>query len=214
LYHGSRAWRRARRRTPPSITCWEDTGLFRPWLYDCDLPVYLQGHLQSERYFEAYTEEIAASIAWPDVPLATLPRPAVGVSFRRGDYEPLGWTLPLRFYERAVECIAERVRNVHLVLFGDEPDFVALGAERLAQFGPVTNALTLGHDPISQLRLLSACDHCVIANSSFSWWGAWLGDQNHPSGRIVIAHALASGAGSGDRWRRDHLRWERALEVV
>lgn len=188
LYHGSRAWRRARGRTPPSVTHWDDTGNFRPALDDLDLPVYLQGHLQSERYFEDFADDVSASIVWPDDSAAAeLPRPAVGVSFRRGDYEPLGWTLPLDYYDRAVGCIARRVPGAHLVLAGDEPEFVALGAERLAKYGPATDAAALGLDPISQLRLLSACDHCVIANSSFSWWGAWLGDQHHPSGRIVIA---------------------------
>lgn len=204
LYRGSRAWRRARRRTPPSVTYWEDTGRFRPTLYDLDLPVYVQGHLQSERYFEDYAEEITTSIVWPRLPLPPLPRPAVGVSLRRGDYEPLGWTLPLDYYERAAKRITSRVPNAHLVLFGDEPEFVALGAERLAEFGPVTDALALGRDPISQLRLLSACDHCVIANSSFAWWGAWLGDQYaQRSDRIVVA---PSEYGEGND--RVPTRWE------
>jgi hypothetical protein len=189
LYHGSRAWRRARRRTFPSVTYWDDTGRFRPELDHLDLPVYLQGHLQSERYFADVAADVTAAIVWPDdVVVPDLPRPAVGVSFRRGDYEPLGWTLPLEFYERAVECVTSRVRGAHLMLFGDDPEFVALGNERLAKYGPVTDTAALGHDPISQLRLLSACDHCVIANSSFSWWGAWLGDQRaSASDRIVFA---------------------------
>jgi hypothetical protein len=189
LYRGSRAWRRARGRTPPSITHWDNTGRFRPVLDALDLPVYLQGHLQSECYFADFADDIAAWIAWPaSSGVPELPRPAIGVSVRRGDYEPLGWTVPLDFYERAVECITRRVDASHVVLFGDEPEFVATAAIRLAKFGPVTDTVALGHGPISQLHLLSMCDHCVIANSSFSWWGAWLGDQYaRDPGRIVVA---------------------------
>ena len=37
--------------------------------------------------------------------------------------------------------------------------------------------LELGSDPITQLSAMARCDHAIIANSSFAWWGAWLGDQ-------------------------------------
>ena len=189
LYHGSRAWRRYRHRTPPSVTYWEDTGRYRPQLAYLDLPVYLQGHLQSERYFEDYADEITAAIAWPDEPVPDIPRPAVAVSLRRaGDYTDLGWTLPLEYYERAVESVLRRVPDARLVLFGDEDAAVEAGAARLSRYAPVVDARSLGPGPISQLRLMAACEHCVIANSSFAWWGAWLGDRAaRANGRIVVA---------------------------
>jgi hypothetical protein len=198
LYRGSRALRRVQHRTPPSVTYWADTGRFRPELFDLDLPVYVQGHLQSERYFDPYAEDVARAIEWPaETPPVELPRPAIGVSFRRGDYVALGWALPLEYYERAVERVVREVPDAHLVLFGDDAAFTAHAGARLARLAPTVD-LSDQHDPVAQLRALAACDHCVIANSSFAWWGAWLGDHRRDGTgpRIVVAPREY---GAGDR---------------
>jgi hypothetical protein len=171
------------------VTYWGDTGRFRPELFGLDLPVYVQGHLQSERYFEEYAADVAAAIEWPDgTRPVELPRPAVGVSFRRGDYLPLGWALPLEYYDRAVARVLRDVPDAHLVLFGDDAAFVAEAGAHLRRVAPTVD-LSDQDEPIVQLRALAACDHCVIANSSFAWWGAWLGDHRERDGahRIVVA---------------------------
>lgn len=206
VYHGSRAWRRLRRRTPPSVTFWDDTGRYRPGLFELDLPVYVQGHLQSERYFADYAAEVAAAIAWPARTNATAPEcPVVGVSFRAGDYEPLGWTLPLDYYAEALACVVARVPDARVLLFGDDEEFVMRGADRLRGIDARIDTQYAGADPLVQLRRLSECDHVVIANSSFAWWGAWLGDQRARAAgapRIVVA-PLEYGAGSDrlpSRW--------------
>jgi hypothetical protein len=188
-FHATRGARRLRGASPPSFVVWNDTGRFRPEVFDLDLPVRLVGHLQTERYFVDVAEEIVDAVRLPPVPAAAQPsdRPTVGVSFRRGDYNTLGWALPLTYYERALGLIVERVGPVALVLFGDDPDFVELAGPRLAPFGAVTNALVLGADPIAQLAAMARCHHHVIANSSFAWWGAWLGDQRGEPGRLVVA---------------------------
>jgi hypothetical protein len=202
--------RRLRGRTPPSITYWENTGRYRPALAALDLPVYLQGHLQSERYFADRAAEIVAAIRWPAGTTQKLPhvssRPTVGVSFRRGEYLELGWALPLAYYEEALAGLTARVDNPTLVLFGDDPAFVQLAADRIARFGRVVNAVDRAPDAFSQLRLLAACDHCVIANSSFAWWGAWLGDQRVlVTGRDRIVIAPKEYGDGGDRLPS---RWE------
>jgi hypothetical protein len=197
-FRAARGARRVRGASAPSVVVWNDTGRFRPEIFDVDLPVRLVGHLQSERYFAQYADEVVAALALPPVPraLLQLARPTVGVSFRRGDYNTLGWALPLAYYERALGIVAQRVGPVTLVLFGDDPEFVELVGPRLAGFGDVVNALELGADPVAQLSALAHCDHQVIANSSFSWWGAWLGDRRGPAERVVVAPAEFVG---GDR---------------
>ncbi len=208
LYHGSRTLRRARRRTPPSVTYWANTGRFRPELFRLDLPVYLQGHLQTERYFEEFADDVARALQWPDtLPEFELPRPAVGVSFRRGDYLPLGWALPLEYYDRAVERVVRDVPDAHLVLFGDDPTFVAEAGTRLQRYAPTVDVTGDHHDPIAQLRLLAACDHCVIANSSFAWWGAWLGDQLG-DGRDVAHRIVVAPREYGEGNDRVPARWD------
>jgi hypothetical protein len=189
------AWsRRARRRGLSKVSVYDfgDPGRYRPWLNDLDPPVWVDGLLQSERYFADVAAEIAEAILFPsDTPrLAASERPTVAVHFRRGDNVPVGWGLPWQYYEDAVAMVAERVSNPQLVLFGDDPVFVELAADRLATFGTVTSTWGMANDPVSHLALMTQCDHAVIANSSFSWWGAWLGDQRTPSdARIVVAPA-------------------------
>jgi hypothetical protein len=189
-YHVARASRRVRRETPPSATYWEQTGAFRESVFTLALPLYLQGHLQSERYFAAVAQEIVDRIRWPEAArrLPSDAHPAVAVSFRRGDYNSLGWALPLDYYDRALDIVAARAPGSTLVLFGDDLAFLELVGERLRSRGPVVSVADLGTDPISQLRIMSECDHCVIANSSFAWWGAWIGDQRPAdANRIVVA---------------------------
>ena len=187
--HGVRLVRRARGRTPPSVTVWVDTGRFRPAVFDRDLPMYVQGHFQSERYFARHADEVAGAIRWPsDTPrLPHADTPTVGVSFRRGDYNELGWTLPMDYYDRAIELMVRRFGPVTFLPFGDDRAFVELVADRIARQGAVIDVLSIADDPISQLSLFSQCDHCVISNSSFAWWGAWIGDQRLSGERLVIA---------------------------
>ena len=203
VLRGARLERRLRRRTPPSVVVWEDTGRYRPEVLTVDLPVRLVGHLQSERYFVDVADEVRAAIHLPAPPvIGSASRPTVAVSFRRGDYNTLGWALPLDYYDRAMALVAERVGPATVVCFGDDPAFVALIGERLAAYGEVVDAVALAPDAVAQLALMRACDHHVIANSSFAWWGAWLGDGGEPSARLVIAPEEFAGGGDRlpERW--------------
>lgn len=209
-YHIARMARRARGRTSPSVTFWEQTGRFRASLYDLDLPVYIQGHLQSERYFADYADEIVAALVWPDDLASTEVggdedrRPTVGVSFRRGDYVEHGWALPFGYYEEALDRVTAQIPEPRLVLFGDDAAFVELAASRLGRYGAVVDAVRIARAPLAQLRLMSLCDHCVISNSSFAWWGAWLGDQRARDGQRLVVAPREYGEG-GDRVPE---RWE------
>src|SRR5262245_34065605 len=101
---GLNAARRLRGSTPAVAVYRSDTGRYRPEVFHLDLPVYLKAHLESERYFESFSREICSAIRWPDdsVGLPPSTAPAVAVSFRRGDFNSLGRTLPLAYYERAL----------------------------------------------------------------------------------------------------------------
>ncbi len=178
-FSGARLARRMRHRRPPSVQFWHATSQFHADAFAVDLPVYVQGHLQSERYFSEYADEIVGALQWPGTVPSLPPTdgPTVAVSFRRGDYNSLGWALPLRYYDDALELVAARHPGATYVLFGDDHGFLELVSDRVAAWGPTVDAVEIGADPVSQLHLMSQCDHCVVANSSFAWWGAWLGDQ-------------------------------------
>ncbi len=79
--------------------------------------------------------------------------------------------------------VAERTAEEPIIYaFSDDPDWVR--AELKLPFEMVIVDLNGPDRPEEDLRLMSACDHHVIANSTFSWWGAWL---NPSKEKIVIA---------------------------
>jgi glycosyl transferase family 11 len=202
--------RRLRGMTPPIVPAGDDSddpGRYREELSSIDLPAYVRGYLQSERYFAGVTPELVDQLRLPAPPVRARvdARPLVAVSFRRGDYVRLGWALPFGYYEHALEALAREVADPRFVVFGDDPLFLRLAIDWVSRFGPATNAYDLAGDELSHLALYQQCDHCVIANSSFAWWGAWLGDQEHRSSdRIVIAPREYHRFGPDivpDRWR-------------
>lgn len=160
-----------------------------------DLPVYLSGFFQHEQYFSNYSAEISAAVfshleqtSQALLMPTSIKHPVVAVSFRRGDYNSMGWALPFSYYERALTYLEKHASIGTLLLFGDDWDFLSLVNEKWSRSYAVFNALSLGSDAISQLSLMSECEHCVVANSSFSWWGAWFGDQRYQNqNRIVIS---------------------------
>jgi hypothetical protein len=189
--------RRLRRRTPAvsHSSRAEDVARFDPSLLEIDLPAILRGWYQNEHYFEAVADEVHAHLELPAVPLPAglaADRPLVAVSFRRGDYVRFGWELPFSYYERALARLLHHVADAHFLVFGDDREFVELVTPWVARYGPATDAYTITDGVVEHLVLAGECDHAVIANSSFAWWGAWLAERR-VAGRArvrVLASAL------------------------
>jgi hypothetical protein len=81
-----------------------------------------------------------------------------------------------------VEHIAQKIGNPHFFIFGDDPEWARTNLKL-----PYPNTL-VDHNQADKnyedLRLMSQCRHNIVANSSFSWWGAWL---NPNEDKIVLA---------------------------
>jgi len=171
----------------------------------------LEGYWQSERYFADAAAAVRREFTFASQPSARnaelareiAARNAVSVHVRRGDYASDPAThaahglCPLDYYHRAAAYVAERVRDPFFVIFSDEPAWTRAHLD----LGP--GALVVDHngasDAAEDLRLMSRCRHHVIANSTFSWWGAWL---NPDPKKIVIAPT---------RWFADRTRDTRDL---
>ncbi len=149
-------------------------------------PVYLRGWWQSERYFAGFAKDLRDTLDLrPPTPRAAEigarldERPVVAVHVRRGDYlapQPTRRKLlpcSADYYARAFAEMARRVPEARYAIFSDDP---AWAAENIRPPGPVV--LPPGDPPRSDredFHLLTRCRHFIIANSTFSWWGAWLG---------------------------------------
>lgn len=158
---------------------------------------YLHGYFQSQRYFENI-----ASILWKDLSFRQAisgenasmagriqSAPSVSMHIRRGDYltsakaRSTHGAPDLGYYERALGEIRERSGSDPVVyLFSNDPDWVRDNMKMDAQLVPV--AINDGKTAHEDLRLMSLCDHNIIVNSTFSWWGAWL---NPSLDKIVVA---------------------------
>lgn len=156
----------------------------------------IAGYFQSPRYFEPYTEEIALrfsaeKLASPEAKAMAARlegEESVAIHVRRGDYaaDPragrVHGTLPDEYYENAADHIADRIPGARYFLFSDDPKAAAELAARL----PRAEAMQ-GQSAGDDLFLMSRARHHVVANSSFSWWSAWL--DRRPGGIRIAPEA-------------------------
>lgn len=108
---------------------------------------------------------------------------SVSIHVRHGDYKDSGfYILPLEYYRNAVEIIQNSVKNPKYFIFSDDPDYVKTTFTFLPNICIVEG--NQGAKSYIDMQLMSNCRHNIIANSSFSFWGAYLNDN---PGKIVIA---------------------------
>lgn len=196
----ARGWRRRLRRvrqklSPRSVKHVSERGLaFDPQVLRAGPNVYLEGYWQSPQYFDPIASQIRADFELRDAPDARnaallqdiAGSEAVAVHVRRGDYitspgaARVHGLCGLDYYEVALAEIARRVRAPRFFLFSDDP---AWAQASLRVPGPAISVAHNGARPWEDLRLMRACRHFVTANSSFSWWGAWLGGAQE---KIVV----------------------------
>ena len=158
----------------------------------------LFGNFQSERYFSPVGDRLRAYFS-PRLPLsviateqlARIARSVLPVSIhvRRGDYLNAATLrthglLSEPYYRRAIEQIDAKLgQRTDFFVFSDDP----AAAEKVLSFVPSSRMTYVHGDPErpwEDMALMARCRHQVIANSSFSWWGAWL---NSSPDKIVVA---------------------------
>jgi len=164
-------------------------------------PVCLDGYWQSERYFfdvaVLLRQEFTLKQPFDEANRRIFEQiidpqsQAVSLHVRRGDYVTNAHTAQyhgvcsLDYYRLAVDYIAERVSKPYFFVFSDDPDWVR---NNLTMEHPMTIVAANSADRgVWDMTLMKSCRHHVVANSSFSWWGAWL---NPSEEKIVIAPKL------------------------
>lgn len=149
---------------------------------------YLVGYWQSEFYFAQYAEKIREDLEWrqplkeknSEIAGLILDTRSASIHVRRGDYLNNPKALAMHgvcsvdYYQRGIEALENDGRDRTWFLFSDDP---AWAREKIAPLihGDVhTVDFNKGEDSHFDMQLMSLCDDHIIANSSFSWWGAWL----------------------------------------
>ena len=156
--------------------------------------VYLEGNFQAYKFAEGVEQRVRSELSFRQPPvdrnLETINQirgaeNAVSLHVRRGDYKyNKGGSelLPIEYYARAMQVIEAKVNNPTYFIFSDDIPYAREAlphAERMIFVDH--NDEANGHE---DLRLMSACRHNIIANSTMSWWGAWL---NSDPARLVCA---------------------------
>jgi hypothetical protein len=177
---------------------------FEPRLLDLRVtrPIYLEGYWQYEPYFrdirETLCEELTLRGEHDAENLAFAARirsvEAVCLHVRRlhgvpnsQDARPVmdpTWKhyIDPSYFEKAIALMAQRVANPHFFVFADYPDWAR---EHIRAPHPLEFVTHNGADrDYEDFWLMSLCRHFIVANSTFSWWAAWLGQDPR---KIVIA---------------------------
>lgn len=156
--------------------------------------VYLDGYFQSEKYFIDYEKEIREDFKpielseGAKVWLQKISEDSGSTSLhvRRGDYvthKTLGNICTKEYYNRAIKKISEQVDNPSFFIFSDDIEWVRSNLNLPPDAEYVSSQELADYE---ELIIMSSCGHNIIANSSFSWWGAWL---NPNPKKMVLAPA-------------------------
>ncbi len=160
--------------------------------------VFFSGYWQNKRFFLEVMDDIRKDLLLKDENIQDEVKElakelravdSVAIHFRRGDYlseqnKKIFTSLSVDYYQKAIAQLAERNgADLKGYIFTDEPEYVS---GIIDQLGSIDIKLMPVREDYEDLYLMSCARHHIIANSSFSWWGAALGDTE--SG-ITIAPA-------------------------
>ena len=191
---------------------------FDPNLLEHD-PAYLIGWFQSEKYFKDIEQKIRKTFTFPEYNRMQLPAEleqkigtyqymiehtlAISVHIRRGDYlladEVYGGICTDAYYEAAISHMRENYPEAVFYVFSNEikwakgwlsSRYIKDGAEELGDDFCLIEETT-EHTGFIDMMLMSKCKHHILANSSFSWWAAYL--NPYPEKTVIVP----------DRWLND-----------
>lgn len=177
----------------------------------------LEGYWQTARYWETIAQEIIREFSFANINNEKLnelleivkANNAISVHIRRGDYLKLenqvlfGEICTLEYYEKAISYVRSKVENPKFIFFTNDAEWVK------EQFN-IKDAI-FATDYINgempdwyDMYMMSQCKHHIVANSTFSWWGAYLGKNEN---KIVIAPSKwINGKATKDIWQKEWIR--------
>lgn len=170
----------------------EKNSKFMPELLKIKHPAYLEGYFQSEKYFKDIEQIIRQELTFKDLDLIQnknslelRQQNSVSIHVRCGDYindsenAKIYNICTMQYYQRAIKYIQEHVENPVFYVFSDDIAWVVKNFKPDVEV-KVLNTANWQDD----FYFMQNCKHNIIANSSFSWWSAWL---NQNPDKIVIA---------------------------
>ena len=155
--------------------------------------IILEGYYQSEKYFEEYKEEIKSLFQIPEELKPTGSEDfkngiCVAIHVRRGDYlKHQDFHIPMvkEHYTKSKQNIEEKLGIIpNYYYFSDDIEYTK---SMFKDETKESDKFISGYKDYEELYLMSLCDHFIIANSTFSWWAAYLSSTQSEESKIVIA---------------------------
>ncbi|MGJ0363448.1 alpha-1,2-fucosyltransferase [Aliarcobacter cryaerophilus] len=181
-------------KRPKSYFEEKEIAKFHEEVFEYQDNIYLDGYWQNEEYFKDIRDEILKDFTLrSDISneakkyleyIKNLQ--SVSLHVRRGDYvqnshtNSVHGTCNLKYYQKAIKKIEQNIENPIFYIFSDDIVWCKENFEFLENKVFVDDT----ENAFDDLELMKNCKHNIIANSSFSWWGAWL---NQNENKIVIA---------------------------
>jgi len=172
----------------------EDSKRYHPNYKKASNNTYLKGYWQNPRYFRHLVKDLRKEFEFPTIKspvtkdleyLIKSNSKSVSVHVRRGDYTNILANLlacDTNYYTRAIDYIDQQVSEAKYFFFSDDIDWVK---ENLSiPDGSLFVDQSYTKKDFEDMYLMTQCHHHIIANSSFSWWGAWLSEY---SNKTVVA---------------------------
>ena len=154
----------------------EESGYhFDEYLFNnCEDNVDLYGYFQSEKYFKHIEDEIRKDFTFHQDVIESCEeildkQEFISLHIRRGDYLHLQSFHPVPPIEYYTEAL-KKLPDLPVFIFSDDPEWCSTISEFDADRFLISESNTADFD----MCLMSMCNYHIIANSSFSWWGAWL----------------------------------------
>lgn len=169
---------------------WEEdnSGVFSDDVLSCPDTCILIGYWQSEKYFKPIEDilrcdfTLNVKMSDNDSALCSLiseEKNSVSLHVRRGDYvtESVDHFLcPIDYYRKAINYFEQYIIEPKFFIFSDDIEWAKgnlIGYENMVFIEP-----SFQRNDAVEMIMMSKCHHHVNANSSFSWWGAWIGERN------------------------------------
>lgn len=156
---------------------------------------YIVGYFNNEYFFKEYRKEILKmfrprkKVRFSDkfVENRTKGLPVVSLHFRRTDFvnDDDLYALEIHYYINAINYLEKKIGKFDICVFSDDCEWVKENF-RIEGKKILYPSDYKKYEAYEEMYLMSLCDHNIIANSTFSWWGAWL---NQNKKKIVIAPA-------------------------
>lgn len=156
--------------------------------------LYFSGFFQNARYFKSFEAELRDIFTYSPDNFSDFAKQrlekilhtqnSVFIHIRRGDYCQFGWELGIDYYKKAIRYIVERVEKPKFFIFGATDKAFIERLEIGVPFEDVSERMIMHSNQHEDMFLMNYCKHAIVANSSYSFWGAYLNEERN---RIVTA---------------------------